>query len=1202
MRTTWWCRLSGYVLRHRGDLLLGFGAALAGTVIAVLVPLVVKRVVDDAVATDHRPLAPWATVLLTAAGAVYLLTFVRRYYGGRIAHLVQHDLRMDAFRSLMRWDGRQLDRWSSGQLIVRTTNDLQLVQGLLFDLPNVIRHVLTLLLCVAVMIWLSPMLALPVVLLVPLIALIAHRSRRLLAAATECAQERYATVTGVVDAAVSGIQVVKAFAQEGQETDKLATAGRSLFTARLRVARLNAHFGPLLQSLPALGQMAVFALGGWMAAQGSITVGTFVAFWSCLALVARPACDLAGMLTVTQQARAGAVRVFEVIDSQPTLVDGAKCLTSGAQASLEFQHASFGYVADRPILSDISMSIRPGETLAVVGAPGSGKSTLALLATRSYDVTAGAVRIGGQDVRDLTLGSLRSAVGLVPEEAVLFSGTIGANIAYGRPDATAEQIAEAARAAHVDEFVDTLPDGYATAVGALGLTLSGGQRQRIALARALLDRPRLLILDDPTSAVDAVIESGIHEVLREVIADRTAIILTRRRSMLALADRVAVLESGRLLDIGTPDELWERCPRYRELLSPAPDLTGDLVAEDCAPVPAPTTRPAPPATHDANSCTAEPRVHTPGRRLFHRLLRDFRGPLALSLLLVGVESCAGLLPPLLIRHGIDVGVRQHLLSVLWCAALVGTGAVVVRFVAQWGGAMVAGAAGEKVLFRLRSSVFSHAQRLGLDAFEDDGDAHIVTAVTSDVEAIVAFLRTGLVTAVVSAVTLVGILVVLLAIHARLVLLIIATAPLLALATWQFQRASNWIYRQARQRLGTMTATLREYAAGLRIAQAFRAEYVGVQSYFAHSDDYRRTRVRGQRLLALYFPFVAFLCSLATTLVLLDGGREVQAGVISVGALVTYLLYVELLFTPIDQLSQMFDGYQQAAVAAARIRSLLSAPSPSSPVSRPAGRLHGEVVFDAVDFRYRTREAPALAGIDLRIPAGQTVVFVGSTGSGKSTLLKLVARFYDPTAGIVRVDGCDLREFDIDGYRGRLGIVPQEPYLFAGTVRDAIAYGRPDATDAQVERAAREVGAHPMITALDGGYAHRAAAGGRNLSAGQLQLLALARARLVDPDILLLDEATVALDPATEAVVHRAIVGLAAGRTTLIVAHQLGIAESADRVVVLEHGSVIEDGTHTELLAAGGRYAQLWEAHTQVGWPPQSQHTLLANNLVAATTP
>ncbi|MBO0883814.1 MAG: ATP-binding cassette domain-containing protein, partial [Mycobacterium sp.] len=650
--------------------------------------------------------------------------------------------------------------------------------------------------------------------------------------------------------------------------------------------------------------------------------------------------------------------------------------------------------------------------------------------------------------------------------------------------------------------------------------------------------------------------------------------------ILALADRVAVLDSGRLLDIGTPGELWERSPRYRELVSPAPDLTDDPVVQDCAPM----LRSVAPAAHDMNICTADRRDHTCGPDVLRRVLRDFRGPLALSLLLVGVESGTGLLPPLLIRHGIDIGIRQHVPSALWCVALAGTGVVIVRFVAQWGSALLAGSASEKMLLRLRSTVFAHTQHLGLDAFENNGDAQIITTVTTDVEAIVAFLRTGLVTAVISVVTLVGVLVALLAIQARLALLIFTTVPLLALATRQFHRASYWTYWQARQRLGTVTATLREYAVGLRIVQAFRTEYLGVQSYSAHSDDYRRILVRGSRLLALYFPFVALLCSLATTLVLLDGGRAVQAGVMSVGALVTYLLYVELLFTPIDQLSQIFDVYQQAAVATGRIRLLLSTPPLSSPVSRPVRILRGEVVFDTVHFRYQTRKASALAGIELRIPAGQTVVFVGSTGSGKSTLLKLVARFYDPNDGTVRIDGYDLREFDIDAYRSRLGIVPQEPYLFAGTVHDAIAYGRPDASAAQVEQAARDVGAHPMITALDGGYAYRVAAGGRNLSAGQLQLLALARARLLDPDILLLDEATGALDRATEALVQRAILGMAASRTALIVAHGLAIAEYADRVVVLEHGTVVEDGSHVELLAAGGHYARLWEAQTMVSSP------------------
>ncbi|GJO34941.1 multidrug efflux ATP-binding/permease protein [Mycobacterium marinum] len=1192
MRTNWWGRLSRYVLRYRRDLLLGLFASVVGTAITVMVPLVTKRVIDSAIAPDHRPLAPWALVLVAAAVAIYFMTFVRRHYGGRIAHLVQHDLRVDAFATLMRWDGRQQDRWSSGQLIVRTTNDLELVQTLLFDLPNVIRHLLTLLLCLAVMAWLSLPLALLVVLLVPLIGLVAHRSRRLLAVATEAAQERNAVVTGVVDAAVSGIHVVKAFGQQSQETVKLTTAGRALYAARVRVARLNAYFGPLLQSLPAFGQMAVLAVGGWMAAQGTITVGTFVAFWSCLTLVSRPACDLAGMLTIAQQARTGAMRVFELIDSRPTLVDGTKQLPSSTPVSLAFEQASFGYAAEHPVLRGIDLSVRPGETLAVVGPPGSGKSTLALLAMRCYDVTAGAVRVGGHDVRDLTLDSLRSAIGLVPEQAILFSGTIGENISYGRSNVTLEQITAAARAAHIDEFVNTLPDGYATPVGAQGLTLSGGQRQRIALARALVGNPRLLIMDEPTSAVDAVIEASIQDVLREVLADRTAVIFTRRRSMLSLADRVAVLDSGHLLDIGTPEQLWGRCSRYRELLSPATDPLRSLAFEDGVPEPE-----SEPEAIDVAADATGPSDHSPKPDLLRRLLHDFRGPLIVSLLLVALETGAGLLPPLLIRHGIDVGIRQHVLTALWWAALAGAAIVAIRLVAQWGSAVVAGTAGEKALFRLRSLVFAHAQRLDLDAFEDNGDSQIITAVTADVDAIVAFLRTGLVIAIVSLVTAVGILAALLAINAKLALLIFATLPMLGLATWQFRRASSWTYRQARQRLGTVTATLREYSAGLRIAQAYRAEYVGFQTYFAHSDDYRRLRVRGQRLLALYFPLVPLTCSLATTLVLFEGGRDVQAGVLSVGALVTYLLYVEMLFAPVDKLSQMFDEYQRAAVAVGRIRSLLNTPTAFSPSAAPVGTLRGEIEFDAVHFRYPTRDAPALAGINLRIPAGQTVVFVGSTGSGKSTLMKLVSRFYDPTDGIIRIDGCDLREFDIDGYRSRLSIVAQEPYLFAGTVRDAIAYGRPDATDAQVERAAREVGAHPMIAALDGGYQHEVAAGGRNLSAGQLQLLALARARLVDSDILLLDEATVALDPATEALVHWATLGLAADRTTLIIAHELAIAEFVDRIVVLEQGTIVEDGTHVELLAAGGRYAALWAAHSRVGRPSPSDDRPIPTELL-----
>ncbi len=585
----WIRRLIVWVKPHKADAIAAFAVAIVGTGIAAFAPLIQKIIVDDVLTDPSRPLWPWLLLLVIFGVARFGLAYVRRFRGGRIALAVQHDLRTAIFNQLQRLDFASHDEMQTGQLVSRAGSDIMLIQGLLQFLPIVIGNIIMFVISLGIMLFLSPPLTLVMLLVTPALLWTTLRLRRGIFPASWDSQQLAGEVATVVEESVTGVRIVKGFGQEQRQLDQLTETSEELFGSRLRLVRITARLQSLLQTIPAFGMVAVLALGGWLALQGEITLGVFLAFSTYMLSLVAPVRMFASMLTIAQLARAGAERIFELLDSTPLVLEKPDAaVLSPTNGEITFDHVSFGYLRTEPVLRDFSLTVAPGETVALVGTSGSGKSTVGLLLPRFYDVHDGAVRIDDVDVRDVTLGSLREQIGVVFEDSFLFSDTIRNNIAFARPDASDEDVEAAARAVEAHEFVTGLPDGYETIVGEQGLTLSGGQRQRIALARALLSDPRILLLDDATSAVDARVEAEIHNTLRRILVGRTTILIAHRRSTLELADRIVVVDQGHVVDEGSHDELIARCRVYRDLLAgPGDDVEGiDLdavvVADDIA--------------------------------------------------------------------------------------------------------------------------------------------------------------------------------------------------------------------------------------------------------------------------------------------------------------------------------------------------------------------------------------------------------------------------------------------------------------------------------------------------------------------------------------------------------------------------------------------------------------------------------------------
>jgi ABC-type multidrug transport system fused ATPase/permease subunit len=565
-RTTF-IRLLGFLRPYKWSMLVSVVLAV-GQQLSALVGIVLTGSVAAALVHHRRHELPWLVAAILGLGVIRAAMMSgRRLIAGKQALYVEMDIRTGVYAKLVRLSFGFYDRHQTGQLMSRATVDLQGVRFFLgYGLIFFFQHVFTILGVGIFVFLISAKLALIAIAISPALIAVAYRYSHVSHPLLRDVQQKMADVATVAEENIVGVHVVKAFAQEEEQQRKFERSSEEVFQLSVKANRQRAFYIPLLSFLPLLAQAAILLVGGRMVAHGSLSIASFVRFNLFLAMLIMPLRALGMWIGQAQRATASGERIFQVIDEPEEITDApdAQELAPGP-GRVTFTHATFGYDPDRPVLREVDLELAPGKVVALIGHTGAGKTTLASLVPRFYDVQTGSVAIDGQDVRTIKLASLRREIGVIAQDPFLFSATVRENIAFGRPEATDDDVQRAAELAQAHEFIEALPDGYETVIGERGLTLSGGQRQRVAIARALLAEPRILILDDATSSVDARTEGEIKKGLREAMKDRTTFIVAHRLSTISLADEIVVLDRGRIVDRGTHDELLERCPLYEEI-------------------------------------------------------------------------------------------------------------------------------------------------------------------------------------------------------------------------------------------------------------------------------------------------------------------------------------------------------------------------------------------------------------------------------------------------------------------------------------------------------------------------------------------------------------------------------------------------------------------------------------------------------------
>jgi ATP-binding cassette subfamily C protein CydCD len=1180
-----WAFTEGVRLRIAGATLAGLLAVLAGTARLALLGWVLGRVLaGDSLARLAWPVAGVAALIAFRGLTEYGRTMVAHHTAAR----VQGRLRGRIYEQITALGPAHFTQTRTGDVILSVVEGVQQLEVYFGQyLPQLFVSALTPFLIFAVVAAIDLPLAGVFLLAAMLTFVLPTLWHRLDSRHSLERSKAYKTYGAEFLDAIQGLRTLAAFGQSQSRARLLEERGRALFQATMWLLGTNTLARGISDVCIAVGAAMALVLGAYRVQAGAMELTALVVVLMLGVEIFRPLRELRVVLHQGMLGLSAAQGILELLALRPSVSDQAESQDQNLEPAIAFERVAFSYPGGRrAALQDLSLRVAAGERVGIVGASGAGKSTISRLLLRFADPTAGRVSIGGRDLRELSLHDLRRLIAVVSQDTYLFHGTVEDNLRMGRPDASQAELEAAARTANIHEAIAALPQGYRTVVGERGVRLSGGQRQRIAIARALLRDAPILILDEALSSVDAESEAAIQDALDRLMRGRTTLIFAHRLSSIIGADRILVLDEGRVAESGTHAALMARDGVYRRLMAGQAAGGGDEMLNDGDDAGAGKDNGAggPREAAPGDVSTEEPaavlRATGPGwsevARILFRLAAGYHARLVITFVL-GVARVAaligvGLLSALIVRA---VSRGESTRALIVALLIVAPAAGVLHWVESW----LAHDMAYRLLADMRMRFFRKLVALGPAYLSSRRTGDLLGVATHDIELIEYFfahtITPGLVAVLVPAVVLAA----LAAFGWPMALAVLPFLAYAALSPVLGRARIDRLSAQAREASGELNAHAVDSVQGLAEIVAFQEEARRGESLAARARVYAEARMPFLADLARQSAMQDVATGLGGLAVTVVGGWLVAAGRLEPAMLPLLTLLAMSAFVPVWEIAQVGRQLADTLAATRRVHAVHAEPvliADGGGVALPGPR-RGEAAAIALrdlTFTYPGRARPALAGVSFTVPAGATVALVGPSGAGKTTIASLLLRFWDPQAGAITLGGHDLRAWSLADLRRHIALVAQDTHLFNDTLGDNIRIARPEATDAEVVAAIERAALTPLVRALPEGLATTVGERGLQLSGGQRQRVAIARAFLRDAPVLILDEATSHLDAVNEQVVQEALVSLARARTTIVIAHRLSTVRAADQIVVLDEGRVIEQGRHDDLLRGRGLYARL----------------------------